>query len=125
MKATSTGTHPCTFILCPLAPPTVDPVIGCSNLQGGYLPADSALACTCSASLGQPQGRLLVYRDDVLTVTGNYGDGEVEFGDPSASPGDDGVVYRCVLDWATADSQDRKETFTLQVACESDIHSTQ
>eukprot|EP00745_Piridium_sociabile_P025760 TRINITY_DN40734_c1_g1_i1.p1 TRINITY_DN40734_c1_g1~~TRINITY_DN40734_c1_g1_i1.p1 ORF type:complete len:119 (-),score=30.41 TRINITY_DN40734_c1_g1_i1:18-374(-) len=98
--------------------PNVTPTIDCSD-QNSYILENEAMLCTCSASdLGQPQGRLLVYRDNTQLISGNYGDSSVQFGESSVSGADNSTVYKCVLDWATSDSQDNYTTFTLNVACE-------
>ncbi|XP_076438233.1 uncharacterized protein LOC143277331 [Babylonia areolata] len=123
---TSPGTHTYTVIVYPgvrsvsasvsVARPNNDPTITCTT-QNGYIPENTALECHCTASdLGQPQGRLRVYRGNTHRVSGNYGDSSVQFGESSVSSADNNAVYRCVLDWATSDSEDRKTTFTLNVA---------
>ncbi|XP_076438250.1 uncharacterized protein LOC143277351 [Babylonia areolata] len=122
---TSSGTHTYTVIVYPgvtsvsasvsVARPNNDPTITCTT-QNGYIPENTALKCRCTASdLGQPQGRLRVYRGNTHRVSGNYGDSSVQFGESSVSSADNNTVYRCVLDWATSDSEDRKTTFTLNV----------
>ncbi|XP_076438253.1 uncharacterized protein LOC143277354 [Babylonia areolata] len=121
---TSPGTHTYTIIVYPgvrsvsasisVARPNNDPTITCTT-QNGYIRENTALECHCTASdLGQPQGRL---RGNTHRVSGNYGDSSVQFGESSVSSADNNAVYRCVLDWATSDSEDRKTTFTLNVAC--------
>ncbi|XP_076438220.1 uncharacterized protein LOC143277324 isoform X4 [Babylonia areolata] len=125
---TSSGTHTYTVIVYPgvrsvsasgsvtMARPNNDPTITCTT-QNGYIPENTALECYCTASdLGQPQGRLRVYRDNTHRVSGNYGNSSVQFGESSVSSADNNAVYRCVLDWATSDSEDRNTTFTLNVA---------
>ncbi|XP_076438229.1 synaptogenesis protein syg-2-like [Babylonia areolata] len=123
---TSSGTYTYTVIVYPgvrsvsasvsVARPNNDPTITCTT-QNGYIRENTALECHCTASdLGQPQGRLRVYRDNTHRVSGNYGDSSVQFGESSVSSADNNAVYRCVLDWATSDSEDRKTTFTLNVA---------
>ncbi|XP_076438226.1 uncharacterized protein LOC143277326 isoform X3 [Babylonia areolata] len=123
---TSPGTYTYTVIVYPgvrsvsasvsVARPNNDPTITCTT-QNGYIRENTALECRCTASdLGQPQGRLRVYRDNTHRVSGNYGNSSVQFGESSVSSADNNAVYRCVLDWATSDSEDRKTTFTLNVA---------
>ncbi|XP_076438232.1 uncharacterized protein LOC143277330 isoform X2 [Babylonia areolata] len=98
-----------------MARPNNDPTITCST-QNGYIHENSALECHCTASdLGRPQGRLRVYRGNTHRDSGNYGDSSVQFGESSVSSADNNAVYRCVLDWATSDSEDRNTTFTLNV----------
>eukprot|EP00745_Piridium_sociabile_P025759 TRINITY_DN40734_c0_g2_i6.p1 TRINITY_DN40734_c0_g2~~TRINITY_DN40734_c0_g2_i6.p1 ORF type:complete len:446 (-),score=84.80 TRINITY_DN40734_c0_g2_i6:78-1415(-) len=99
-----------------VALPSTDPTISC-NTPLGFIVRHVSLVCECTASdLGQPQGRLQVYRGNTHRVSGNYGDSRVQFGESSVSSADHNAVYRCVLDWATADSEDRYSTFTLKVA---------
>ncbi|XP_076453672.1 uncharacterized protein LOC143288894 isoform X2 [Babylonia areolata] len=127
---TSPGVLPYTVIVYPgvkpvSAPPSVvvahpgnDPAISC-NTHRDFIFDNMALECTCAASdLGQPQGRLQVYRDadNTAHVSGDFGVSSVRFGESSVSIGDNNTLYSCVLDWATADSEDRKTTFTLRVA---------
>ncbi|XP_076438221.1 uncharacterized protein LOC143277325 [Babylonia areolata] len=122
---TSPGTYTYTVIVYPgvrsvsasvsVARPNTDPTITCT--QNGYIHENTALECHCTASdLGQPQGRLRVHRGNTHRVSGNYGNSSVQFGESSVSSADNNTVYRCVLDWATSDSEDRKTTFTLNVA---------
>ncbi|XP_076438219.1 uncharacterized protein LOC143277324 isoform X3 [Babylonia areolata] len=127
-RPTSPGTYTYTVIVYPgvrsvsasgsvtVARPNNDPTITCTT-QNGYIRENTALECRCTASdLGQPQGRLRVYRDNTHRVSGNYGNSSVQFGESSVSSADNNAVYRCVLDWATSDSEDRNTTFTLNVA---------
>ena len=118
-----------TFQLYPLYPlipdcfspaaPAADPRIRCTGTQGQYVPENSDLECYCSASdLGQPESRLRVYRGSTLEVSGNYGNGNVTFGVQGVSKDDDNAVFRCVLDWATPEDQDRDTSYTVRVACE-------
>ena len=99
--------------------PSADPSISCKGTQGQYVPENSDLYCYCSASdLGQPKGRLRVYRDSVLTVSGSYGNGNETFTIQGVTRRDNGVVFKCVLDWTTPDGQDRDTSYTVHVACE-------
>ena len=101
------------------ARPSADPSISCKGTQGQYVPENADLDCYCSASdLGQPKGRLRVYRDSVLTVSGSYGNGNETFTIQGVTRRDNGVVFKCVLDWATPDGQDRDTSYTVHVACE-------
>ena len=101
------------------ARPSADPSISCKGTRGQYVPENADLDCYCSASdLGQPKGRLRVYRDSVLTVPGSYGNGNETFTIQAVTRRDNGVVFKCVLDWATPDGQDRDTSYTVHVACE-------
>ena len=59
-----------------------------------------------------------MYRDSVLTVSGSYGNGNETFTIQGVTRRDNGVVFKCVLDWATPDGQDRDTSYTVHVACE-------
>ena len=107
------------FVSDVAARPSADPSIGYKGTQGPYVPENADLDCYCSASdLGQPKGRLRVYRDSVLTVSGSYGNGNETFTIQGVTRRDNGVVFKCVLDWATPDGQDRDMSYTVHVACE-------
>ncbi|XP_070182828.1 nephrin-like, partial [Littorina saxatilis] len=125
---TTTGTYSYTVIISPgqrtvnlpnsitVARPSADPVITCVTAQGQYVPENTDLNCNCSASdLGNPKGRLRVYRGDSEHISGSYGEARVAFSEASVSRDDDGAVFRCVVEWATTDSP-RETSFTLHVA---------
>ena len=51
-------------------------------------------------------------------MSGSYGNGNETFTIQGVTGRDNGVVFKCVLDWATPDGQDRDTSYTVHVACE-------
>ncbi|XP_076472715.1 nephrin-like isoform X1 [Babylonia areolata] len=101
-----------------VARPSTDPSIDCNTQGGGYIAENAALDCTCVATdRGNPSGRLYVTRDNRgLVATGSFDEQSVRFELNNVRREDDGAVFTCVQDWATADSDDRSTTFVLKVA---------
>jgi hypothetical protein len=73
--------------------------------------------CYCPAlDLGNPQGRLVVYRGANVIHTGSDGNRNVTFGVTDVTR--DNRQLTCVLDWITSDADDRKTDYSINVACE-------
>ena len=79
------------------------------------------IECACSTSdLGEPPGKLLGYRGNVLLVNGSLGDNLLTFPVQTLSRHDNGAVFRCVVltDWAEAAEQEVVTNLSVRVACE-------
>ncbi|PVD27794.1 hypothetical protein C0Q70_12967 [Pomacea canaliculata] len=75
------------------------------------------LFCTCTTSdLGLPRGRLIGYYGGQRLNASNFGSGYLSFEKRNLTRTDDGTSVKCVVDWATQDTDDLNTSFTLRIA---------
>ncbi|XP_025102219.1 uncharacterized protein LOC112568897 isoform X1 [Pomacea canaliculata] len=102
--------------------PLQPPIINCTMSTFPYVREQGDLTCTCTAlDIGTPGGRLIGYYGGQRLNTSNFGDKYLNFGKRSLSRADDATPVKCILDWATQDTDDRSTNFTLRIAYGPDV----
>ena len=105
---------------CSFCPPVSPPVPTISwTPSTGYVSEDAELSCTCSGSVGHPQGRLRWFRHSANNVDtpvkdGNYGDVTLQVM-MTVNKTHNGDALRCDVDWVTDTTG---PSHTIVVACE-------
>ncbi|XP_025102761.1 uncharacterized protein LOC112569243 isoform X2 [Pomacea canaliculata] len=100
-----------------VARPLQPPSINCSMFMFPFVMENGDLFCTCTTSdLGLPRGRLIGYYGGQRLNTSNFGSGYLSFEKRNLTRTDDGTSVKCVVDWATQDTDDLNTSFTLRIA---------